>query len=60
MYDFSSDSNNKAGVDEHHIHEANDYVVGQKTVTRSNGCGINKITITTNPLADADNKVRYD
>lgn len=54
-----TDSTDKMGEDEHHIHGGNEYVVGQKTITRSNGCGLNKITITTNPLTDADNKVRY-
>lgn len=56
MYISPTDTSDKIREDEHH--EGNDYVVGQKTITRSNGCGINKITITTNPLADADNKVR--
>lgn len=56
MYIFITDTTDKMREDEHH--EGNEYVVGQKTITRSNGCGINKITITTNPLADADNKVR--
>lgn len=35
--------------------------VGSKTLPRTNGCALtsNRMTITSNPLADADNKVRY-
>ncbi|XP_017787344.1 PREDICTED: interference hedgehog-like isoform X2 [Nicrophorus vespilloides] len=49
---------NKSSADEisHHIQaEANEYVVTQKN-SKNNGCGPNRITITANPLADADNK----
>ncbi|RZC36440.1 interference hedgehog-like [Asbolus verrucosus] len=48
----------KSGVDEHHIQaDDNEYVVGPKGPPRSNGCvPSNRITITANPLADADNK----
>lgn len=46
--------------DSHIQAEGNEYVeYGQKS--RANGCVLpsNRITITPNPLAEADNKVRY-
>lgn len=45
----------------HHIQaDSNDYIVSPKTLPRNNGCvGSNRMNITANPLADADNKVRY-
>jgi hypothetical protein len=50
----------KGGVDDHRIQADAEYVVGSKNAPRSNGCvPPNRITITANPLADADNKVRY-
>ncbi|CAG9763006.1 unnamed protein product [Ceutorhynchus assimilis] len=39
---------------EHHMHQAEDYVVEPKTIPRTNGCAGNRITITSNPLADTD------
>jgi hypothetical protein len=48
----------KGGVDDHRIQADAEYVVGSKNAPRSNGCvPPNRITITANPLADADNKV---
>lgn len=46
---------------EHHIQaDGGDYIVEPKSVHMSNGCALpgNRITITSNPLADTD-KVRY-
>ncbi|KAG5882564.1 hypothetical protein JTB14_011765 [Gonioctena quinquepunctata] len=52
-----SDSQDKPGADDHHIQvEGNEYVVSPKSMPKSNGCATNRITITSNPLADADNK----
>ncbi|XP_008192347.1 interference hedgehog isoform X1 [Tribolium castaneum] len=50
----------KACDDHHHIQaDATEYVVSPKSGPRTNGCvAPNRITITANPLADADNKVR--
>ncbi|CAH1174054.1 unnamed protein product [Phaedon cochleariae] len=49
--------NRDKSVDDHHIQvDGNEYVVGPKTIPKSNGCTPNRITITANPLADADNK----
>ncbi|CAH0560050.1 unnamed protein product [Brassicogethes aeneus] len=51
--------NDKPAVEEHHIQaDCNDYVVGTKSLPRTNGCALpgNRITITSNPLADTDNK----
>ncbi|XP_044255166.1 interference hedgehog-like isoform X3 [Tribolium madens] len=50
----------KACDDHHHIQaDATEYVVSPKGAPRTNGCvSPNRITITANPLADADNKVR--
>ncbi|XP_018333733.1 interference hedgehog isoform X3 [Agrilus planipennis] len=58
------DANSDAGtVDKedggHHIQaDASDYIVSAKSLSRMNGCAVpgNRITITSNPLADADNK----
>lgn len=52
----------KPAVDDgHHIQaDAGDYVVNSKSLSRTNGCiPANRMNITANPLADADNKVRY-
>lgn len=55
------DNRDKAIVDDHTLQlDGNEYVVvGPKSMPKSNGCAPNRITITANPLADADNKVRY-
>lgn len=45
-------------TEDHHIPSEADYVVTPKSLARPNGIAPNKITITSNPLADADNKVR--
>lgn len=55
----------KAAVEDgtHHIQaDSNDYRVRPKSISRSNGCVPQNrlnMNITSNPLADADNKVRY-
>ncbi|CAG9864415.1 unnamed protein product [Phyllotreta striolata] len=50
----SVDNRDKAIVDDHTLQlDGNEYVV---VGTKSNGCTPNRITITANPLADADNK----
>uniref|UniRef100_A0A6P7FCX6 Interference hedgehog n=1 Tax=Diabrotica virgifera virgifera TaxID=50390 RepID=A0A6P7FCX6_DIAVI len=54
----SVDNRNKAVVDDHTLQlDGNEYVVvSPKSLPKSNGCTPNRITITANPLADADNK----
>ncbi|CAH1098676.1 unnamed protein product [Psylliodes chrysocephalus] len=54
----SVDNRDKAIVDDHTLQlDGNEYVVvGPKSMPKSNGCAPNRITITANPLADADNK----
>ncbi|XP_049826185.1 interference hedgehog-like isoform X2 [Aethina tumida] len=58
----SLNDNNKTGVEDHHIQaDGNDFVVGTKSLPRSNGVvSNNRITITANPLADAENKKFLD
>ncbi|KAJ8927158.1 hypothetical protein NQ314_020431 [Rhamnusium bicolor] len=55
-----SENRDKGTVEDHHIQaEGNEYVeYGPKSIPRANGCVLpsNRITITPNPLADADNK----
>lgn len=60
LYIFS-DRGDKDDVNHHIQADANDYVVSSKTLSRANGCipPPSRITITPNPLADSDNKVRY-
>ncbi|XP_018572670.1 interference hedgehog isoform X3 [Anoplophora glabripennis] len=56
-----SDNRDKSTVEDRHVAEGNEYVeYGQKS--RANGCVLpsNRITITPNPLAEADNKRRKD
>ncbi|XP_023017574.2 interference hedgehog isoform X2 [Leptinotarsa decemlineata] len=53
----SVDNQDKPGTDDHHIQvDGNEYVVSPKSMPKSNGLPPNRITITANPLADADNK----
>lgn len=63
MYVVGLGDRDKATVEGsgHHIQvDSNDYIVSPKTLPRNNGCvGTNRMNITANPLADADNKVRY-
>ncbi|XP_060531354.1 interference hedgehog-like isoform X2 [Cylas formicarius] len=57
-----TDTEDKPSV-EHHIQaDGTDYVVEAKSLPRSNGCAIpsNRITITPNPLADAETKPTLD
>ncbi|KAJ8912662.1 hypothetical protein NQ315_012738 [Exocentrus adspersus] len=55
-----SETGDKATVEDRHIQaEGNEYVeYGQKSIPRANGCVLpsSRITITPNPLAEADNK----
>lgn len=49
----------KPTVEEHHIQaDGNEYVVTPRSLPRTNGCVMpnNRITITSNPLADTENK----
>lgn len=51
------DNRHRGAADSRH---GNDYAVETMSVPRANGVlPNNRITITSNPLADADNKVRY-
>ncbi|XP_050304096.1 brother of CDO-like isoform X2 [Anthonomus grandis grandis] len=51
-----SGSRDKPTVDHHIAADSNDYGAEPKTIPRSNGCALpgNRITITSNPLAEAD------
>ncbi|KAL1489869.1 hypothetical protein ABEB36_013797 [Hypothenemus hampei] len=53
-----SDSQDKPNVDRHIQADGNEYVVERKSIQTANGCTLpgNRLTITSNPLADADKK----